>query len=361
MRVSTPTRSHRAFSATFASLAFAAVLGPSHLLGAASAAAPDDYAVDGKKIVACVDRTSGKLRVLTAAQVKKMRATDQARRCKTSEQVIRWSVEAERGAVGPAGATGAAGQAGATGAVGPAGATGAAGPQGVQGVTGATGATGGTGITGPTGLAGPQGIQGEQGVTGATGATGATGSTGATGATGVAGPTGDIGPMGIQGVTGATGATGATGVTGAVGVTGQAGPTGANGNQGPTGAVGPTGAQGPVGNVGPTGATGSTGATGPAGNVAVYTNATTVSTSTLPFDAGTNGNQGNVTAACNPGDQAIGGGSHGASTQTDVWVYDSFPSTAAGAPETGSAAAWTVFFWTSAPRNVTTYAICLDR
>jgi hypothetical protein len=77
-----------------------------------------------------------------------------------------WSLLAQKGdqgaagAVGPQGAAGAVGPQGAAGATGPQGATGAQGAQGIQGIQGpqgATGATGAQGFQGPQGVAGPSG------------------------------------------------------------------------------------------------------------------------------------------------------------------------------------------------------------
>ncbi|MGA2687634.1 MAG: DNRLRE domain-containing protein [Candidatus Korobacteraceae bacterium] len=72
----------------------------------------------------------------------------------TPDQNSAWSVMAQVGAAGPAGAAGPEGQ------TGPAGAPGSAGPQGPQGTPGAIGPQG------PIGLIGPEGPQGPQGATG---------------------------------------------------------------------------------------------------------------------------------------------------------------------------------------------------
>lgn len=163
---------------TFASLAFAAVLSPAAGSAAVAAGPKSDYVTDRDRIVACVDRSTGKLRLVPWTEIKKMRANQDKRRCTGNERVLRWSVaatNAQAGKAGPRGATGAVGPAGAAGA------TGAIGPQGVQGVTGAQGATGAQGVQGVTGPQGP---------------------TGDTGATGVAGPTGPVGPTGAQGPAG---------------------------------------------------------------------------------------------------------------------------------------------------------------
>lgn len=99
-----------------------------------------------------------------------------------------WSLMAQAGAAGPAGATGPAGPAGATGPQGPTGNTGPQGPQGQQGATGQQGQTGATGAQGPQGNTGPQG---PIGLTGAQGPIGLTGPQGPQGDTGPQGPTGD--------------------------------------------------------------------------------------------------------------------------------------------------------------------------
>jgi collagen type VII alpha len=238
-----------------------------------------------------------------------------------------WSVMAQAGAVGTAGATGSIGPAGATGATGPAGATGttgatgALGPQGVIGVTGAAGTVGATGSTGPTGATGVTGSTGATGTTGATGALGPQGVIGVTGAQGTAGaagangsgfnflnafnattsyavddvatfngstyvaivanagpsnPTPDTNPsawsvmaqagaVGTAGATGSTGATGTTGTTGATGAIGPQGLIGVTGAQGTAGATGSTGATGAIGPQGVIGLTGAQGTTGAAG------------------------------------------------------------------------------------------------
>ena len=73
----------------------------------------------------------------------------------TPDQNSAWSVMAQEGAVGAAGATGPEGQ------TGPAGAPGSTGPQGPQGTPGATGPQGPIGLTGPQGPQGPQGATGD--------------------------------------------------------------------------------------------------------------------------------------------------------------------------------------------------------
>jgi hypothetical protein len=96
-----------------------------------------------------------------------------------------WTLVAQRGGVGLAGAKGA------TGAQGLQGLTGAAGAAGLPGLPGATGATGLPGLPGNDGTQGPigpTGLQGLQGLAGAAGATGPTGLQGVQGLTGDAGP-----------------------------------------------------------------------------------------------------------------------------------------------------------------------------
>lgn len=73
----------------------------------------------------------------------------------TPDQNSAWSLMAQVGAAGPAGATGPEGQ------TGPAGAPGSTGPQGPQGTPGATGSQGPIGLTGPQGPQGPQGATGD--------------------------------------------------------------------------------------------------------------------------------------------------------------------------------------------------------
>ena len=136
---------------------------------------------------------------------------------------LAWSLLAERGANGDAGADGAQGPVGPQGPIGNTGATGAVGPQGPIGNTGATGAVGPQGPVGNTGATGAVGPQGPIGNTGATGAVGPQGPVGNTGATGA------VGPQGNPGLPGAPGATGAQGPIGPVGPQGVPGPAGSGG------------------------------------------------------------------------------------------------------------------------------------
>jgi hypothetical protein len=77
-----------------------------------------------------------------------------------------WTIMAQQGATGAAGATGPAGANGTQGPQGSTGATGATGPQGAIGLTGATGPQGLQGFSGPTGPQGPQGATGPPGLAG---------------------------------------------------------------------------------------------------------------------------------------------------------------------------------------------------
>ena len=124
-------------------------------------------------IRACVDRTTGEMRV--------PRTT---RPCFARERTLTWSI------------------------AGPAGPAGPEGPVGAQGPAGADGATGSRGPSGPAGATGPAGDPG---------AIGPTGPQGDPGAIGPAGPQGDPGPTGPQGDPGAIGPTGPQGVPGGFG------------------------------------------------------------------------------------------------------------------------------------------------
>ena len=172
-------------------------------------ATPTSANAQGNTVYACVNNSSGEVKIVTSTTV-----------CKNNETLKTWNVVGPTGAIGP---QGSAGTTGAIGPQGPAGTTGAIGPQGPAGTTGAIG---------PQGPAGATGAIGPQGPAGATGAIGPLGPQGATGATGSQGPTGVTGPQGPAGPTGATGSQGATGATG---------------SQGPTGATGPQGPEGPSG------------------------------------------------------------------------------------------------------------------
>jgi hypothetical protein len=198
-----------------------AVGGGGYAMAAASAGP-----VGGAVIHTCFNRTTGALRVVSAAS-----------RCRKGESSLSFNQAGPQGARGNAGALGPAGASGAAGSAGPAGPAGPAGADGAAGTNGAAGQAGGTGSAGPGGSTGPSGV---------TGATGPTGPIGVTGPTGPLGATGATGPPGPSGVTGATGPTG-------IGVTGPTGPLGVTGATGPTGPIGVTGSTGPPGAAGASG------------------------------------------------------------------------------------------------------------
>ena len=103
-------------------------------------------------IRACVDRTTGEMRV--------PRTT---RPCFARERTLTWSIAGPAGPAGPEGPVGAQGPAGADGATGsrgPSGPAGATGPAGDHGAIGPTGPQGDPGAIGPTG---PQGDPGDFG------------------------------------------------------------------------------------------------------------------------------------------------------------------------------------------------------
>ena len=83
-------------------------------------------ASEAETIYACVVKTSGALRIVSATTT-----------CSKYEVKTGWN---QTGPQGPAGATGATGAVGPQGPAGAPGATGAVGPQGPVGATGATGA-----------------------------------------------------------------------------------------------------------------------------------------------------------------------------------------------------------------------------
>jgi len=129
------------------------------VVGAASwvAAGEDPSAT----IHACVQRDSGQVRIVSAAEA-----------CRRSETALEWNAE------GPAGPAGAAGPAGPAGAAGARGDMGPAGPQGDTGPAGATGDPGPAGPQGESGPTGPGGLQGETGPAGPAGPAGAPGISG---------------------------------------------------------------------------------------------------------------------------------------------------------------------------------------
>jgi hypothetical protein len=59
--------------------------------------------------------------------------------------------------------------------------------------------------------------------------------------------------------------------------------------------------------------------------------------------------------SCDPGAVAIGGGVHASDPQS---LASSYPSDAAGAPDTSAPASWTVTYWPGSSGTVTAYAIC---
>ena len=92
-------------------------------------------------INACVKKTTGALRVVTATA-----------KCKKSEFAVQWSITGPTGPSGPQGASGPQGVAGPSGPVGPVGLTGPSGPQGPMGLAGSQGSTGPQGATGSPGV-----------------------------------------------------------------------------------------------------------------------------------------------------------------------------------------------------------------
>src|SRR5580698_7950785 len=88
------------------------------IAGSATAAANAATTPPPPEIIACVNRTTFAVRIVSKAT-----------QCTASERALKWNVE------GPAGPIGARGLRGATGAEGPKGATGARGATGLQGPT----------------------------------------------------------------------------------------------------------------------------------------------------------------------------------------------------------------------------------
>jgi hypothetical protein len=139
--------------------------------GGYSVAAASTGPVGDAVIHACFHRTTGALRVVSAAS-----------RCRKDESSLSFNQAGPQGARGNAGALGPAGASGAAGSAGPAG---PAGPAGADGAAGPAGASGGAGPGGSGGPTGPSGVTGSTGPTGPAGATGSTGPAGATGPSGV--------------------------------------------------------------------------------------------------------------------------------------------------------------------------------
>jgi len=122
-------------------------------------------------IYGCINKTNGKLRVVSSPAS-----------CKQREIAIYWNK------VGPQGLQGEPGLPGEQGPEGPQGPIGHQGPKGDKGDTGATGSQGEQGEQGPQG---PQGDMGPQGPKGDKGDQGDTGEPGATGQKGEQGPPGE--------------------------------------------------------------------------------------------------------------------------------------------------------------------------
>jgi hypothetical protein len=173
------------------------------------------------------------------------------------------------------------------------------------------------------GIQGLQGIQGVKGDTGATGQQGIQGETGAIGATGAQGEKGDTGDTGATGAQGEKGDTGDTGATGAQGEKGDTGATGAQGEKGDPGATGAPGEKGEKGETGAMGATGATGAQGEKGE----TGATGAAASTSASVRSSTGSAFTVTALCDAGQVAMGGGFSGLITTSSNQVTASQPVT----------------------------------
>ena len=149
-----------------------------------------------------------------------------------------------------------------------------------------------------------------------------------TGQTGPAGPAGPVGAPGPQGEVGAPGPQGEVGAPGPQGEVGAPGPQGEVGAPGPQGEVGAPGPQGEV---------------GPAGPVNTYVVSAMAS---IPKKT-----TGTVSAVCNIGDVALGGGFSGATDK--VIVTGSLPL---------SAATWQVSInnTTNAAVTVIGYAVCAE-
>src|SRR5581483_11650021 len=113
-------------------LVLGVVIGAALASGVAFATIPDGSGL----IHGCISGTTGVLRVIDTAKVKK---------CAPREISVSWNATGPRGATGPKGLTGAKGDAGTRG------------PQGATGSTGATGVSGPSGPSGPTGPAGTGG------------------------------------------------------------------------------------------------------------------------------------------------------------------------------------------------------------
>ena len=126
-----------------------------------TAAAGFAAAGTGGLIYACVNNSSGTLKIVSASD-----------NCQGNWTALSWN---QSGVAGATGAQGPKGDTGLTGAQGLKGDTGLTGAQGLKGDTGLTGATGSQGIQGPAGATGSQGIQGPAGATGSQGIQGPAG------------------------------------------------------------------------------------------------------------------------------------------------------------------------------------------
>ncbi|WP_283095493.1 exosporium glycoprotein BclB-related protein [Nocardioides alcanivorans] len=134
-----------------------------------------------RTVVACVDKKSGDLRVVS-----------KAKKCDRGETVLKWKKKRT-------------GKRAAAGTVGPAGAPGRDGRDGVDGIDGIDGAIGPMGPAGPAGPVGPAGSDGLNGVDGANGVDGTVGPEGPQGPPGPAGAEGAVGPAGPPGPQGPAG------------------------------------------------------------------------------------------------------------------------------------------------------------
>jgi len=127
-------RSRLSYANVVSSLALFIALG-----GGAMAAKSAFPGTDGT-ITACVTKSNGKVRIVKASK-----------KCKRTEERVKWNQKGVAGTNGAQGVPGAPGAAGKNGVNGVNGTNGANGAQGPTGPTGATGSTGPTGATGPTG------------------------------------------------------------------------------------------------------------------------------------------------------------------------------------------------------------------
>jgi hypothetical protein len=139
-------------------------------------------------------------------------------------------------------------------------------------------------------------------------------SLGMEGPAGPQGPQGETGPAGPQGETGEQGP---AGVNGAPGAQGPQGLPGAQGPQGIPGAQGATGPQGPQGNTGPQGPEGPEGPAGSLGSVVIYKRSVTVP---APVGLITE-----ALAACDTGDNILGGGFNTTTSGLQITRSEPFP------------------------------------